>query len=76
MQTTFAAVKQREDDDEDNIINRLDIAEGLKNMLVGYGFQLESLLVMRPYDLAKIYGIDEYVAKIIITAAHELKRKS
>jgi hypothetical protein len=29
-------------DDEDNTINHLDIAEGLKNVLVRYGFKLDS----------------------------------
>jgi hypothetical protein len=31
---------------------------------------------MRPHDLAEILGIDEYVAKIIISAAHDIKNKS
>jgi hypothetical protein len=63
-------------DDGDNVINHLDIAEGLKDILVRYGFNLESLLIMRPHDLAEILGIDEYVAKIIISAAHDIKNKS
>jgi hypothetical protein len=52
------------------------MAEGLKDILVRYGFNLESLLIMRPHDLAEILGIDEYVAKIIISAAHDIKNKS
>jgi hypothetical protein len=59
-----------------DIINHLDIAEGLKNMLVRHGFRLESLLNIRPDVLAEMFGIDEYVAKIVIRAAYNVKKKS
>jgi hypothetical protein len=62
-------------DNDDNMINHLDIAEGLKNILVSQGFNLELLLIMRPPDLAEMLGIDEYVAKIIIGAAHNIKKR-
>ncbi|MFL6327376.1 MAG: hypothetical protein ACJ71I_07865 [Nitrososphaeraceae archaeon] len=62
-------------DSDDNMINHLDIAEGLKNMLVSQGFNLESLLIILPHDLSEILGIDEYVAKIIIGAAHAINKK-
>ena len=45
-------------------------------MLVSHGFNLESLFIMRAHDLAEILGIDEYVAKIIISAAYDVKDKS
>jgi hypothetical protein len=38
-------------------------------MLISHGFNLELHLIMRPYNLAEVLGIDEYVAKIIISAA-------
>jgi len=63
-------------DDEDNVINHLDIAEGLKDALVRYGFKLDSLLIMQPNNLAQILGIDGYVAKLIISAVHEIKNKA
>jgi hypothetical protein len=62
-------------DYNDNIINHLDIAEGLKDILVIHGFNLESLLIIRPHDLAEMLGIDEYVAKIIIDAAYDINKK-
>jgi CheY-like chemotaxis protein len=65
-----------ENDDNSNVINHLDIAEGLKDALVRYGFKLDSLLIMPPNNLAKILGIDEYVAKLIISAAHDIKNKA
>jgi hypothetical protein len=52
------------------------MAEGLKDIMAIQGFNLESLLIMRPYDLAKMLGIDEHVAKIIISAAYNIKKKS
>jgi hypothetical protein len=57
------------------MINHLDIAEGLKNMLISQSFNLESLLIMRPPYLAEMLGIDEYVAKIIIGAAYNINKK-
>jgi hypothetical protein len=50
--------------DQDNVINHLDIAGGLKDALVTYGFKLDSLLIMQPNNLAQILGIDEYVAQV------------
>jgi hypothetical protein len=63
------------DDDNTNIINHLDIAQGLKDILLIHGFNLDSLLIMRSYDLAEMLGIDEYVAKIIISAAYDINNK-
>jgi hypothetical protein len=63
------------DNDDNDFINHLDIAEGLKKMLVMQGLKLESLLVMRPDDLAEMLGIDEYVAKIITSAAYDMNKK-
>ncbi|HYY49803.1 MAG TPA: response regulator [Nitrososphaeraceae archaeon] len=60
----------------DEAINHLDIAEGLKDILVRYGFKLDSLVTMRPHNLAEILRIDEYVANLIISAAHAIKNKA
>ena len=59
-----------------NLINHLDIAEGLKDALVRHGFKLDSLLIIQPHNLAEILGIDEYVANLIISAAHDIKNKA
>jgi hypothetical protein len=64
------------DDGNSNVINHLDIAEGLKDALVRYGFKLDSLLIIPPNNLAEILGIDEYVAKLIISAAHYIKNNA
>ena len=52
----------------DMSINSLEIADGLKELLIKYGFTLEELLTMPTSDLAEFLGIDLYIAKIICTA--------
>jgi hypothetical protein len=51
-----------------DLINQLDIADGLKELLISSGFTLKSLLNTSAPDLAKILGIDQYVAKLITDA--------
>jgi hypothetical protein len=53
-------------------INSLDIADGLKELLIKYGFTLEELLSIPASELAEFLGIDSYVAKIICGAARRL----
>ena len=54
-------------------ISRLDIADGLKQLLYDKKYDLDSLLQSDAATLSNELGIEEYVAKIIINAA---KRKS
>lgn len=57
----------------DNIaINSLDIADGLKELLIKYGFTLEVLSSMPSSELAEFLGIDMYIAQIICNAAAKL----
>jgi hypothetical protein len=58
------------------IINSLDIADGLKELLIKYGFTLEELLTMSISDLAEYLGIDLYVANIISNSAKKLSRSN
>ena len=53
----------------DDAIDKLDLADGLKKLLLTYGFTLELLLTMSSNNLAEILGIDKYVADIIINSA-------
>ena len=59
-----------------NLINQLDIADGLKELLISSGFTLKSLLNTSAPDLAKILGIDEYVAKLISDAVTKAIKRS
>jgi hypothetical protein len=53
-------------------VKELEIADGLKKLLIDYGFTRQRILKIQPIDLASILGIEDYVAKIIYNAA---KRK-
>jgi hypothetical protein len=46
----------------------LDLAEGLKELLINNGFRLRLLLKTSTSELAKILGIDEYIAKLVSDA--------
>jgi hypothetical protein len=48
-----------------DLINELEIADGLKQLLLSKDFPLELLLNTSASDLAKILGIDECIAKIV-----------
>jgi len=50
----------------------LELADGLKELLMDYGFTRRRILKIQSDDLASILGIEDYVAKIICNAA---KRK-
>jgi hypothetical protein len=54
-------------------INKLEIAEGLKQLLLSKGCDLNFLLHVEPGLLAQQLGIDEDIAKLIIKAAREMK---
>jgi hypothetical protein len=56
-------------------INRLEIAEGLKQLLFSKGCDLNFLLKGEPTSLVQQLGIDEYVARLIIKAAEETNEK-
>jgi hypothetical protein len=56
-------------------IKDMSIADGLKELLIDYGFTSERLIRLSPSDLASILGIDVYVAKIIHNAAKNQLRQ-
>ena len=57
------------DDNNSNTINELDIADGLKHILISHGVTVEALLNTSPMMIATMLGIDQYVANIIQKAA-------
>jgi hypothetical protein len=50
------------------LIEELEIADGLKQLLLSKDFTLELLLNTSASDLGKILGIDEYIATIVRSA--------
>ena len=58
------------------LINQLDIADGLKELLLNSGFTLKSLLNASVSDLAKTLDIDEHVAKLVSNAVNKAIKRS
>jgi len=56
-----------------DLINQLDIADGLKGVLISSGFTLKSLLNASASDFA-ILGIDPYVAMLVSNAIKKITR--
>jgi hypothetical protein len=55
-------------------ISSLDIADGLKELLIEHGFTLEELSHIPSSELAELLGIDKYIAQIIESAVMKLWR--
>lgn len=51
------------------IISQLDIADGLKELLLHHDLSLDSILNTSSTDLARILNIDQQVAEIIVISA-------
>ena len=54
-----------------DLINQMEIADGLKELLISTGFTVKSLLNTSASEFAKILGIDEYVGKILSDAVNK-----
>jgi hypothetical protein len=59
-----------------DLINQLEIADGLKELLISTGFTVKSLLNTSASDFAKILGIDEYVGKLLSDAVNKAIKTS
>ena len=57
-----------------DIINQLDVADGLKELLISNGFTLRLLLKTSTPELAKILGTDEYITKLVRDAATKITK--
>jgi hypothetical protein len=62
-------LSKREEAVSSEEINRLDIADGLKECLIKHGFTLETLLSSPCEKTATDLGIDLYVVNVIYAAA-------
>jgi hypothetical protein len=52
-----------------NDIAELQIADGLKELLIEYGFTRKKIVRVQATQLAAILGIEDYIGKIIYNAA-------
>jgi hypothetical protein len=59
-------------DNDNNRINKLNIPNGLKEMLIDHQLTIGRLHDISPQDLSMTLGIDASVAKIIIDAVKEI----
>ena len=59
-----------------DLINQMEIADGLKELLISTGFTVKSLLNSSASDFAKILGIDEYVGKLLSDAVNKAIKTS
>lgn len=50
-------------------IMELEIADGLKDLLMDYGFTREKILRIQSSQIASILGVEDYIGKIIYNAA-------
>lgn len=57
-------------------IQDLDIAEGLKQLLMDSGLTIESILRLGSKELSEILHIDPYVGKLIVEAAKNMVQES
>ena len=58
--------------DKDDRINKSDIPNGSKEMLIDYQFTIDRLNDISPEDLSVTLGIDTSVARILIDAVKKL----
>lgn len=60
----------------DPSIQLLEIAPGLKNLLMEAGLSIQSILNAGPSEVASLLGIESYVAKIIFDAAKKIVQEN
>jgi hypothetical protein len=56
-------------------VQDMDIAEGLKQLLIDSGLSIESTRRLGSEELAKILHIDPYVGKLIVEAAKNMTQE-
>ena len=53
-------------------VQELDIAEGLKQLVMDSDFTIESIIGLRYRDVSEMLHIDPYVGKLIVEAAQNV----
>lgn len=65
-------LEQQNPDLDNDDIDLLDIADGLKELLRKNKFTIDKLLTMSSSELTDVLGIDVYVVKIIVESAKKI----
>ena len=55
-------------------IMELEIADGLRDLLMDYGFTCEKIPRIQSSQLASILGVEDYIGKIIYNAAKNVSK--
>ena len=58
-----------------NWIHRLDIADGLKQLLIDAGITLEMIIGLDYQQVADMLHTDPYVGRLIVEALHKLAQE-
>lgn len=59
----------------DDWIQDLNIAEGLKQLLIDAGLTIESIIRLGSEEMSEILHIDPYVGKLIVDAAQNVMQE-
>lgn len=51
-------------------VHKLDIADGLKQLLIDTNLPIESITALSYREVSEIFNIDLYVGKLIVEAVH------
>lgn len=71
MDLTSAMRRCIRNDSDGEVIDRLNLPAGLKELLTGHGFTINQLLCMKSGDIADILGIDQDAARLIVSAVRK-----
>jgi hypothetical protein len=58
-------------DSDGEVIDKLNLPAGLKELLAGHGFTINQLLCMKSGDIADMLGIDQDAARLIVSAVRK-----
>jgi hypothetical protein len=66
MDLTSAMKRCIRNDSDGEVIDKINLPAGLKELLVGHGFTINQLLCMKSDDIDDILGIDQDAARLIV----------
>ena len=56
-------------------VHKLDIADGLKQLLIDTDLPIESIIALSYREVSEILNIDPYVGKLIVEAVHSIMQE-
>ncbi|HYA82381.1 MAG TPA: hypothetical protein VEH06_02880 [Candidatus Bathyarchaeia archaeon] len=71
MDLTRAMKRCIRNDSNGEVIDKLNLPDGLKELLAGHGFNINQLSCMKSGYIADILGIDQDAARLIVSAVRK-----